>query len=123
MVSFLHHMRHRKRKRKFGREIDQRQAFLKSLAANLVLQGKIKTTEARAKELRGRVERLVTYAKEGTLASQRLVRGCLPQKAAQKLIKEVVLRFQERKGGYTRLTKIGRRLSDGARMVFIEFTE
>lgn len=113
-------MKHRKSGRKFSRTTDQRKAFLKSLAANLVLKEKIKTTEARAKELRGVVERLITQAKKGGLAKQRLVAGALPAAAAKKLFKEIAPKFLERKGGYTRLTKIGRRLSDGAMMTMIE---
>ncbi len=106
--------------RKFGRETDQRRAFKKSLAANLILKEKIKTTEARAKEIRSLVERLITHAKKGTLAGTRQVARFLPSEAARKLSKEIASRFKERKGGYTRLTKIGRRMSDGAPMVFIE---
>lgn len=113
-------MKHRKSGRKFGRVRDQRRAFLKSLAANLVLKEKIKTTEARAKELRGVVDRLVTQAKRGGLAGQRLVARALPAVAAKKLFKEIAPKFSERKGGCTRLTKIGRRLSDGAMMTMIE---
>jgi large subunit ribosomal protein L17 len=109
--------------RKFGRKTDQRRAFLKSLAANLVLKEKIKTTEARAKELRSLVERLITYGKKSDLAGKRRVAASLPLAAAQKLYKEIAPRFTERKGGYIRLTKIGRRMSDGAKMVFIEIVK
>ncbi|MBU1102421.1 50S ribosomal protein L17 [Patescibacteria group bacterium] len=106
--------------RKFGRTTNQRRAFLKSLTANLILKEKIKTTEARAKELRFLIERLITIAKKGTIASQRLVAAALPARAAKKLVKEISPRFSERKGGYVRLIKLGRRLSDGAKIVFIE---
>ena len=106
--------------RKFGRTTDQRRAFLKSLAANLVLKEKIKTTEARAKEIRSLVERLITYGKKNDLASRRRLTGMLPTAAAKKVYKEIAPRFAERKGGYIRLTKLGQRMTDGARMVFIE---
>lgn len=106
--------------RKFGRETDQRRAFKKSLAANLILKEKIKTTETRAKEIRSLVERLITYAKNGGISGTRFVARFLPPEAVKKIIKEIAPRFKERKGGYTRLTKIGRRMSDGAPMVFIE---
>lgn len=109
--------------RKFGRETDQRRAFIKGLAANLVINEKIKTTEARAKELRSFVERLITYAKKNDVAGRRLVAGILPKTAEKKLVKEIALRYQDRKGGYTRITKIGQRMSDGAKMVFIEFVK
>ncbi len=106
--------------RKFGRETDQRRAFKKGLAANLILKEKIKTTEARGKEIRSLVERLISYAKKGTLAGARQAGRFLPAVALQKLVKELAPRFKERKGGYTRLTRLGRRMSDGAPMVFIE---
>lgn len=106
--------------RKFGRETGQRRAFKKGLAANLILKEKIKTTEARGKEIRSLVERLITYAKKGTLAGARQAGRFLPPKALQKLVKELAPRFKDRKGGYTRLTKLGRRMTDGAPVVFIE---
>ncbi|PIV38349.1 MAG: 50S ribosomal protein L17 [Candidatus Portnoybacteria bacterium CG02_land_8_20_14_3_00_45_8] len=109
--------------RKFGRGINQRRAFLKGLAANLILKEKIKTTEARAKELRAVVERLISYAKKGTLAGRRQVISALPSAAAKKLFKEITPRFKERRGGYTRIIKLGQRMSDGAKMVFMEFVE
>jgi len=106
--------------RKFGRTTDQRRAFLKGLAANLILKEKIKTTQARAKELRPTVERLISRAKKNDLAAKRQAFAGLPKDAAKKLIKEIAPRFVDRKGGYTRLTKISQRLSDGAKMAFIE---
>jgi large subunit ribosomal protein L17 len=109
--------------RKFGRTCDQRRAFLKSLAANLILKEKIKTTEARAKEIRSFVERLITRAKSNNLASQRYALSVLPSAAAKKLIKELGPRFMERKGGYTRITRLGQRRTDGAKIAFIEFVK
>lgn len=106
--------------RKFGRTTDQRRAFLKSLAANLVLKEKIKTTEARAKEVRSLVERLISYGKKNDLAARRRIAAILPLVAAKKVYKEIAPRFAERHGGYTRITKIGQRMSDSAKMVFIE---
>lgn len=107
--------------RKFGRKTDERRAFLKSLAANLILKEKIKTTQARAKELRSFVERLVSIAKKGNLDSQRSLAAILPPAARKKLIKEIIPRYGQKAGGYTRITKLVRRLSDGATMVYIEF--
>jgi len=106
--------------RKFGRTKDQRRAFLKSLTANLILKEKIKTTEARAKEMRSLVERLISYGKKNTLASKRAIAAVLPSAAAKKVYKEIAPRFAQRQGGYTRVTKLGRRLSDSAKMAFIE---
>jgi len=114
-------MRHKKKGRKFGRKRDQRKAFLKSLAVNLILKGKIKTTQARAKESRRLTERLITFAKKNDLNGVRFAEKILPKTAVKKLIKEIAPKYTERKGGYTRITKIGRRKSDGAEMVFIEF--
>lgn len=109
--------------RKFGRTTDQRRAFLKSLAANLVLKGKIKTTEARAKELRSLVERLISCGKKNDLAAKRRLNAALPSAAARKVYKEISPRFLERRGGYTRITRVGQRMSDSAKMVFIEILE
>lgn len=113
-------MRHQRKGRKFGRKTDQRKAFLKSLAVNLILRGKIKTTEARAKEMRQVVERLITKTKKGDLAGIRLAGRFLPTAALNKLVKEIAPRYKERVGGYTRITKLGLRTSDSAPMVFIE---
>jgi large subunit ribosomal protein L17 len=109
--------------RKFGRTTDQRRAFIKGLAANLVINEKIKTTEARAKELRSFAERLVTYAKKNDIAGRRRVAGILPKAAEKKLVKEIAPRYQDRKGGYTRIIRLGQRMSDGAKMAFIEFVK
>src|SRR3989338_8772100 len=106
--------------RKFGRTTDQRRAFLKSLAANLVLKERIKTTEARAKEVRSLVERLISYGKKNDLAARRRIIAVLPLVAAKKVYKEISPRFAQRQGGYTRITKVGQRMTDGAKMVFIE---
>lgn len=106
--------------RKFSRKTDQRRAFLKSLAANLILKEKIKTTNSRAKETRSLVERLIARAAKSNLAAKRQVLASLPLPAARKLNRELASRFAGRAGGYTRITKIGRRLSDGAEMVFVE---
>ncbi|KKS66120.1 MAG: 50S ribosomal protein L17 [Parcubacteria group bacterium GW2011_GWA1_42_7] len=106
--------------RKFGRETDQRRAFIRSLASNLVLNEKIKTTEARAKELRSFVERIITQTKSGNLAGLRLAKKELSAPALKKLSKEIAPRFKEKRSGYTRITKLGRRMSDSASMAFIE---
>ncbi|OIO47563.1 MAG: 50S ribosomal protein L17 [Parcubacteria group bacterium CG1_02_40_82] len=114
-------MRHKNRGRKFGQKRDQRRAFLKSLVINLIMQGKIKTTEARAKEIRGLAERLITKTKKGDLANIRFAQRFLPKTALNKLVKEIAPKYKERAGGYTRIVKLGQRSSDGAPVVFIEF--
>jgi len=117
-------MRHGKTIRKFGRETKQRTAFIRSLAVSLIEHGKITTTETRAKELRPMVERLITRGKaEKSIASRRIVRALLPKKSADKIFSELGPRFASRNGGYTRITKLSPRASDGARMAVIELTE
>ena len=90
---------------------------------NLVLREKIKTTEAKAKEVSGFLEKLITKAKRGDLSSRRLLAGSLCQKSLKKLMEEIAPRYKERKGGYTRIIKLGPRKTDGAKMVFIELVK
>jgi len=114
-------MRHSDHNRKFGRERGQRKAFLRSLSRNLVLHGRIKTTEARAKELRPLVEKLVTKGKNATLANRRAIIAQLGDtRMANKLIKTAE-GYTERKGGYLRITKMSPRKGDAAAMAMIEF--
>ena len=116
-------MRHQKKGRKFGREKNQRRAFLKSLAVNLIMHGKIKTTLARAKELRPFAERLVTHVKTHNTpsAEYREISKFWAKEAAKKLVKDVAPKFKERNGGYTRIIRLGQRDGDAAKMAFIEF--
>jgi len=109
--------------RKFGREKNIRRSFLKSLAANLILKEKIKTTEARAKDLRSFAERLITVGKKGDLVARRKTLKFLPSQAAKKLVKEIGPRFKDRNGGYTRIINLGQRMSDGAKIVYIELVK
>ena len=95
---------------------------MKSLATALVMKGKIKTTLARAKELRHFAERLVTYGKmENKISAYRKIGETLSRVAAKKLMVDVVPKYAERNGGYTRIIKLGQRKSDAAHMAFIEF--
>lgn len=113
-------MQHLKKGRKLKRERDQRKALLKSLAENLILRGKIKTTEAKAKELKVFIEKKITKAKKGDLAAHRYLRRFFSQKACQKLLKEIAPALKERKGGYTRILKLNERRGDNAKMAIIE---
>lgn len=121
-------MRHLKRGRKFGRKKGQKRAFLKGLAANLILKEKILTTEARAKEMKCRVDKLIGFARrsqkdgkpERKLAIYRKLLERLPKAAAKKLVDDLALRFKNREGGYTRVVKAGARKKDGAKMAYIE---
>ncbi len=115
-------MRHRKKGRILGRTKGPRQALIKNLAASLILYEKIKTTEAKAKEIRSYVERLITKGKANNLAARRLLLRRLPTENSVKKVLEVLSpRYQERKGGYTRIVKLPRRRGDGAKSVLIEF--
>ncbi len=113
-------MRDLRKGRKFGREKDQRNALLKSLAVSLIMHSKIKTTLPKAKETRPHVERLITHAKKGGVAGYRIARKFLPAVAADRLMKEVAPKYADRKGGYTRIVKLPRRRGDAAPMAFIE---
>ncbi|MEI6494697.1 MAG: 50S ribosomal protein L17 [bacterium] len=114
-------MRHHNVNRKFHRETDERRALLKSLAGNLVLHGKIKTTEAKAKEIRSVVEKLITRGKSDTVATKRILISRLGSVIkANKIIKEIAPRYGSRAGGYTRITKLPPRASDGSKMAIIE---
>jgi len=116
-------MRKRQRGRKFNRESGQRTALLKGLAAALVLKERIQTTEAKAKEVSSYVERFVTIAKKGDLNSKRRLLQFFPNKIVKKMIGEIAPRYQARKGGYTRVIKLGRRFSDGSKTALIEFVK
>ena len=114
-------MRHSNHNRKFGRERNQRNALLKSLARSLVLEGRITTTEARAKEMRPLVEKLVTRGKDVTLADRRqLIAELGDETTAAKLI-ETAKTYAERAGGYLRIVKMGPRKGDASPMAVIEF--
>ena len=116
-------MNHHKKGRKFGRVRKLRGALIRGLAANLISHGKIATTEAKAKELRPFVERLVTFGKKGTVASQRLLIARLGgnESAAKKLVKDIAPKYKERQGGYTRIIKLPVRKSDASKRAVIEF--
>lgn len=115
-------MRHHSSKRKFGREMNQRDALIRSLARNLVNEGRITTTLAKAKSLRPFVEKLVTKAKTGTLASRRLVISKVHgEKETKELFDNLAKKYKGRAGGYTRIIKLPRRKLDAAEMAMIEF--
>lgn len=114
-------MRHLKRGRKFGRTRDQRKALFRTMAYQLVMHERLATTEAKAKELRPVIEKLITAAKTETLASRRLLGARLPEAAAKKLAVRIAPRLKDRRGGYTRIIKLPPRKSDSSRMAMIEF--
>lgn len=116
-------MKHHKSARKFGRKKNARNAFIKGLASALIINGRIETTLARAKEIRPFVERLVTYGKANTLASRRLALAKLYNHDIEitKLFSEIAPKYKDVNGGYTRVIKLNPRLSDAAEMAIIEF--
>jgi large subunit ribosomal protein L17 len=108
---------------KLGRNPDQRKALLASLAHDLVLNGEIRTTEAKAKALRPFVERLITHGKKGTVASRRHIMRFVSKRATHKLCDELGPYYQERHGGYTRIIKMPYRESDVSKMAIIELVK
>jgi large subunit ribosomal protein L17 len=117
-------MRHRASHRKLGRKTEHRISLLRNLAASLISHGRIRTTEAKAKELRPFVEKLVTLGKRDSLHARRHALSILPRReVVTKLFSDVSPRFSERPGGYTRILKLAHRQGDGASMAFIQFVD
>jgi large subunit ribosomal protein L17 len=117
-------MRHRKAGRQLRRTSEQKLALMRNLATSLIESGSIETTEAKAKELRPFIEKLITKARAGTLHARRLaVRHIHKREAADKLFQEIGPKFVARPGGYTRILKTGHRKGDGAEMARIEFVQ
>ena len=115
-------MRHRKRKVTLDRTAAGRRSLLRTLATNLILYERITTTTGKAKAVRPMVERLVTAGKSNTLASRRRLLAVLPVKSATRKVLEVLSpRYRERHGGYLRITSLGTRRGDGAKLSRVEF--
>lgn len=113
--------------RKLGRTTDSRMALLRNLASDLIIHERIETTEAKAKELRSIVDKMITLGKRGDLHARRQAAAFLYNKEAdednnviQKLFDDVAARYEDRQGGYTRVLKLGERQGDGAKMAIIE---
>ena len=114
-------MRHQKRGRKFNMAADHRRALLSGLAVAVLEHEKVRTGEARAKEVRSVVEQAITLGKRGDLAARRQAIAMLRNKEiVYKLFNDVAPRYTERSGGYTRIIKLGPRAGDGSEMVFLE---
>ncbi len=117
-------MRHAVKGRKFGRIRGRRKSFISGLIHNLVMKESIKTTEAHAKEIRPKTEKLLTLAKKQDLASLRLLLARMPEKSANKLYYEISPKYQGRKGGYIRIIKTAsRRKRDASPVAIIEFVK
>lgn len=121
--------------RKLGRDSSARKAMFRDLVTDLIINERIKTTEARAKEVRSVAEKMITLAKRGDLQARRQVASFVRkeqvdltddenrQNAVQKLFDDVAPRYEERQGGYTRILKLGPRRGDAAPMVYLELVE
>ena len=107
--------------RKLGRDTAHRTAMLRGLVTFFFENGKIETTDTRAKEVRSLAEKFITIAKEDNLANRRLVMAFITKEAvANKLFKEIAPKYADRNGGYTRINKLGPRRGDAAEMAIIE---
>jgi large subunit ribosomal protein L17 len=117
--------------RKLNRDASSRKALYRDLVTDLFLYERIQTTEAKAKEIRGVAERLITLAKRGDLHARRQAAAFVrretiensEQDAIQKLFSELATRYSERPGGYTRILKLGPRRGDSAPMVYLELVD
>ena len=117
-------MRHLKAGRKFGRTSAHRKALFRNLVGALIQRERIRTTLAKAKELRGKVEKTITLGKKGTVHARRQAFKLAPQKeSVSKVFGDLAERFSSRPGGYTRIIKIGPRRGDNAPMAFIELVD
>lgn len=117
-------MRHLKKGRKLGSDASHTTAMLRSLARALFTSERIKTTEARAKEVRPLVDKIITWGKKGDVHSRRLAMAELGDKElVHKIFADIAPRFVEREGGYTRILKLGPRKGDAAPMVIMELVD
>lgn len=122
-------------RRKLGRNASARKALYRDLVTDLIINERIETTEAKAKEVRGLAEKMITLAKRDDLHARRQVASFVRKErvggedgddqknAIQKLFDDLAPRYAERQGGYTRILKLGPRRGDAAPMVYLEFVE
>jgi large subunit ribosomal protein L17 len=117
-------VRHRLAGRKLGRNTNQRKALFRNLTRSLILQERIKTTLAKAKAIRGLVDRLLNLGRSGTLSARRRALAILPDKpAVAKLFGELAVRAKNRTSGFTRIRRVGRRRGDQSVLVQIELVD
>ena len=116
-------MRKRNKGRALSRPKNQRTALLSALATSLFEHEKIKTTEAKAKELRVVAEKFITRARDNSISNRRLLAQRLSPKIVKKLVNEIAPKYITRQGGFTRIVKLGARKSDGAKMAIIELVK
>jgi large subunit ribosomal protein L17 len=117
-------MRHLKKGRSLGRKSSHRKALLCNLAVSILTNGRIRTTEAKAKEVRGLVDRIITWGKRGDIHARRLAaRQVRSRTIVKKVFDELAPRYRDRPGGYTRIMKIGFRHGDNAPEVIMELVD
>jgi large subunit ribosomal protein L17 len=121
-------MQHLKNGRKFKRDRKQRKAFFKNILGSLILHEKIKTTEAKAKEVKILIDKIINKAKLAKVEAKKVnvIRELgkkVPETAVRKLIGDFIDRFSKRKSGYARVTKLAPRKSDSAKMAMVEFVD
>ena len=117
-------MRHQRSGRKLGRDSAHRKALYANLVCSLVEHGRIRTTEAKAKEVRPVAEEMITLGRRGDVAAARQAVAFLRSKpVVRKLFADVAPRFADRPGGYTRIVKIGPRQGDAAPMAYLELVD
>ncbi|MDI6777822.1 MAG: 50S ribosomal protein L17 [Patescibacteria group bacterium] len=120
-------MKHLKKGRKFSREKKQREALLKIMLGDFLMKGKIRTTEAKAKEIKIKMEGIISEAKKklssnknASLFCMRNLKAKLPQNITADKLKNIAQKYSKRRGGYVRIIKLGQRKSDGAKSAVIE---
>jgi large subunit ribosomal protein L17 len=117
-------MRHLKKGRSLGRKSSHRKALLCNLAVSILTHGRVRTTEAKAKEVRGLVDRIITWGKRGDVHARRLAaRQVRSRTIVKKVFDELAPRYRDRPGGYTRIMKIGFRHGDNAPEVIMELVD
>lgn len=119
-------MQHQNKNKEFGRTAVQRKALWRTMLGSLIVQEKIKTTEAKAKELKSKIDKIINKAKKGQaeakkLAMRRNLKKSIPEEAVKKILGEFLKKFENRNSGYARVIKIVPRKSDGAKMALVEF--
>jgi large subunit ribosomal protein L17 len=117
-------MRHLKKGRSLHRKSSHRKALLCNLAVSILTNGRVRTTEAKAKEVRGLVDRIITWGKRGDVHARRLAaRQVRSRTIVKKVFDELAPRYRDRPGGYTRIMKIGFRHGDNAPVVIMELVD
>src|SRR3989344_3772264 len=116
-------MRHKIYGKKLGRSKDERETLFRNLVSELVAHGRIKTTLAKAKAIKPRIDKIITKGKKGTLSGTREIFGVLPKEVALTFFNLVIPRFASRTSGFSRIIHLGKRSGDNSEMVILEWTD